>query len=234
MRVGIIQSNYLPWRGYFDFIDDVDLFVAHDDLQFTKGDWRNRNKIKTREGLRWMTVPVHYERTAQRICETAIDYSRNWQREHLHLIEAHLGKAPYVDDVLRLLQPAWDAGHRTISQLNIALLTAICGYLDIHTPIRMSSEFRLTGAKTERLIELLTAVGATTYLSGPTARVYLQEQRFADAGIRLEYKEYSYLSYPQLWGAFTGGVSIIDTIANCGRGARAVLKSAVPQVGVTA
>jgi len=225
MRVGIIQSNYLPWRGYFDFIDDVDLFVVHDDLQFTKGDWRNRNKIKTENGLRWITVPVHYSRTAQLICETRIDYSRNWQREHRNAIEASLGKAAYIDDVFGLLQPAWNAQHETISDLNIALMSAICQYLQISTPLRMSAEFELQGARTERLIELLTAVGATTYLSGPTARDYLDERLFAEAGIRLEYKEYVYPSYRQLGEPFEGAVSIVDTIANCGPAARVVLKS---------
>jgi hypothetical protein len=225
MRVGIIQSNYLPWRGYFDFIDDVDLFVIHDDLQFTKGDWRNRNKIKTPNGTRWITVPVHYDRTAQLICETRIDYSRNWQRDHRNAIEASLGKAAHLDDVFGLLQPAWNAQPETISELNVALLTVICRYLQIRTPLRMSSEFHLRRTKTERLIELLTAVGATTYVSGPTARAYLDEQRFDEVGIRLEYKEYAYPPYRQLWEPFDGAVSIVDTIANCGPGTRAVLKS---------
>lgn len=225
MRVGIIQSNYLPWRGYFDFIDDVDLFVVHDDLQFTKGDWRNRNRIMTATGPRWITVPVHYTHTAQLICDTRIDYSRHWQREHRNAIEASLGKAPYLDDVFGLLQPAWNAQHDTISGLNVALMTAICRYLQIGTPLRMSSEFQLRASRTERLIELLTAVGATTYLSGPTARAYLEERLFDDAGIRLEYKEYVYPPYRQPWEPFEHALSIVDTIANCGPAARLVLKS---------
>ena len=228
MKVGAIQSNYLPWRGYFDFIDEVDLFVIHDDLQFTKGDWRNRNKIKTANGSRWITVPVHYARTAQLICETTIDYSRNWQRDHRNAINASLIQAPHLADAMALLQPAWDARHRTISDLNVALITAISRYLDIRTPFRMSSEFALRGTKTARLIELLTAIGATSYLSGPSARAYLDERQFHDAGICLEYKDYSYPPYPQPWGDFDGAVSIVDTIANCGPAARFVLKSQSP------
>lgn len=225
MKVGIIQSNYLPWRGYFDFIDEVDLFIVHDDLQFTKGDWRNRNRIKTPNGARWITVPVHYQRTAQLICDTTIDYSQNWQREHRNLLAASLSRAPHLEDVWRLLEPAWSAGHRTISELNVALMRGICAYLDIRTPLRMSAEFAVTGVRTGRLIELLTAVGATTYLSGPAGRGYLDEPRFADAGIRLEYKQYSYPPYSQLWGPFDGSLSIVDTIANCGPAARRVLTS---------
>lgn len=225
MKVGVIQSNYLPWRGYFDFIDEVDLFVIHDDLQFTKGDWRNRNLLKTPQGRRWLTVPVRYQHTAQLICDTEIDRSRNWQREHRNLIAAHLGTAPYIRDVFALLEPEFDADHRTISELNVALLDSICAYLRIRTPMRMSSDFRLTGSRTERLIELLTTIGATTYVSGPAARAYLDEERFREAGIRLEYKRYDYPTYPQLWPPFDGGLSIIDTIANCGPAARAVLTS---------
>jgi hypothetical protein len=225
MRVGVIQSNYLPWRGYFDFIDDVDVFVFHDDLQFTKGDWRNRNRIKTPRGVRWITVPVHHRCTAQLICDTTIDYSQNWRRDHRNLITTHLASAPHLRDVLDLVEPEFDAGHRTISELNIALITSICRYLQVRTPFRMSSEFRLTRTKTERLIDLLDAMGATTYVSGPTARGYLDEPRFREAGIELEYKQYDYATYPQLWGPFDGAVSIIDTIANCGPAAREVLKS---------
>ena len=225
MRVGVIQSNYLPWRGYFDFIDDVDVFVLHDDLQFTKGDWRNRNRIKTAQGSRWLTVPVHHRHSGQLICETAIDHSRNWQRDHRNLIAASLGRAPYLRDVLDLLEPHFELQHATISELNVALLRSICGYLDVRTPLVMSAEFRLTRTRTERLIELLTAMGATTYVSGPSARNYLDEARFAEARIALEYKQYVYPSYPQLWGPFDNALSIVDTIANCGPAARMVLKS---------
>ena len=225
MQVGVIQSNYLPWRGYFDFIDDVDLFVVHDDLQYTKGDWRNRNRIKTPQGLRWLTVPVRYQHTAQLICDTEIDHGRNWQREHRNLITSSLAKAPHLHDVLALVEPEFDAGHRTISELNVALLRSICSYLGIQTPMRMSSELGLSGTKTERLIQLVTAVGGTSYLSGPSARAYLDEPRFRQAGIRLAYKQYDYAPYAQFWGPFEGAVSIIDTIAHCGPAARDILKS---------
>ena len=225
MRVGVIQSNYLPWRGYFDFIDDVDVFVIHDDLQFTKGDWRNRNRVKTPQGLQWMTVPVRYRRTAQLICDTEVDYSRNWQRDHRNLIATHLAKAPFVGDALDLLEAPFETEYPTISDLNVALIRSVCRYLGIRTPLRSSGEFQVEGAKTERLIQLLTAIGATTYVSGPSAKAYLDESRFFEAGIRLEYKTYAYPDYPQLWGPFEGAVSVIDLIANCGPAARAFIKS---------
>jgi WbqC-like protein len=221
MRVAILQPNYVPWRGYFDFIDEVDVFVVYDDVQYTKGDWRNRNRIKTAQGLRWMTVPVHHH-LGQRICDTAVAYSgsRNWRRDHLNLIEANLSAAPYVADVRSMLSAEFERGHRTISDLNVGLIKTLCRYLHIDTPLRFSSEFTLHGAKTERLIELLTTIGATTYVSGPSASAYLDEARFREARIRLEYKTYDYANYPQLHGAFDPGVSILDLIANCGPHAR--------------
>ncbi len=227
MRVGVIQSNYLPWRGYFDFIREVDVFVIHDDRQFTKGDWRNRNLLKTSTGTRWLTVPVHYQHTAQLICDTRVDHSRNWQREHRNLIMSNLAGAPYLPDVLSLIHDPLHARHETISTLNVALIKAVCRYLGIVTPIRLSSEFRLGGAKTDRLIELLTTMRATTYVSGPSAKNYLDESKFRDARIRLEYKRYDYPDYPQLWGRFEGRVSVLDLIANCGPSSRRLLTQRV-------
>ena len=225
MKAGIIQSNYLPWRGYFDFIDSVDVFVVYDDVQFTRRDWRTRNRLKTPQGLRWLSVPVRYRERSQLVCETEIDYSRDWRREHLNLIRLNLARAPFLREVMALLEPAFDAHHRTISDLNVALLQSICGYLDIRTPMRMSSAFNATAAKSERLIQILSALGATEYLSGPSARAYLDEPMFDAAGIQVEYKDYDYPEYPQLWGPFDGAVSIVDTIANCGPDARLLVKS---------
>jgi hypothetical protein len=234
MKVGIIQSNYLPWRGYFDFIDEVDAFVVYDDLQYTRRDWRNRNRIKTSRGMRWMTVPVQYGPQWQLICDTRIDYSRDWMADHRNLIATHLRQAPHVQDVFGLLDPVFERRPATISALNVALLKSICGYLGISTPLVMSSQFNLTQTSTARLIELLKKMGATSYLSGPAARAYLDERQFADAGIALEYKRYDYPPYPQLWGPFEGSVSIVDTIAHCGTEARAVMKSATQRAEAAA
>jgi hypothetical protein len=226
--VGIIQSNYIPWRGYFDFIDDVDLFIFHDDLQYTKGDWRNRNRIRGARGLIWLTVPVHYRETKQRICDTEIVYSSNWQQSHLNLIRANYGNAPHVDDALQLLSEAFAHKDRTISQLNRRLVVAVATYLGITTPTRESAEFALTGQKTERILALMRKVGADTYLSGPTAQNYLDEEQLSRAGIALEYKSYDYMPYPQQGDGFEANVSVLDLIANCGHGARNYVKSKTP------
>jgi hypothetical protein len=225
VRVGIIQSNYIPWRGYFDFIDDVDLFIFHDDLQYTKGDWRNRNKIKTPNGLVWLTVPVRYHKTDQIICETPIDDSQSWCKKHINQIIANYSKAPffhhYADEFFAIIKQKFE----TISDLNVMLTRWIMEKLSITTPLRMSSEFEPAGTKTDRLIDILKKVGATIYLSGPSAKDYLETEKFAEACIELEYKSYVYREYLQLWGQFEPTVTILDLLFNCGEHSRDYLKS---------
>jgi hypothetical protein len=215
-RVGIIQSNYIPWRGYFDFIRSVDLFVVYDDVQYSTGTWRNRNQLKMRGGLQWLTVPVH-----ARICRTIDDTPLSeehgdWRRQHRRLLEASLAPAPHFDDARRLWEAGVAGAHCSISALNVRLISAINEYLGIRTEVVMSRAYGATGAKTARLIDLLSKLGAGTYVSGPSARGYLDEDAFRRHGIRLEYKTYAYEPYPQLWGEFVGTVSVLDLIANVG------------------
>jgi hypothetical protein len=225
LRVGVIQSSYIPWRGYFDFIASVDVFVFHDDLQYTKGDWRNRNRIKTDKGSEWLTVPVHYKATSQLICDTAIDVSVSWGKNHIRKFEANYRPAAYLDDALTLISDIETCQFKTISDLNIRLIRRVCEYLGLNTRLVMSSELSLTGAKTDRLIELLKKLDATTYLSGPSADAYLDKQAFRANNIQLEYKSYDYEPYPQLWGPFDGAVTVLDLIANCGSESKQLIRS---------
>jgi len=227
MKVGVIQSNYIPWRGYFDFIDSVDLFVFHDDLQYTKNDWRNRNRILTADGLRWLTVPVSYKHVEQKIDEVPIDYSQNWAARHIQQLEANYRHAPFFQDYVRQFAGIINERFASISQLNIAVCKWFMQVLDIRTPIRMSREFMLSGKKSERLIDLLTKMGATTYVSGPSASAYLDLDLFRSHGIRVEYKSYDYREYPQLQTGFWPGVSALDLLFNTGFDARRYLKSRV-------
>lgn len=232
MRVGVIQSSFIPWRGYFDFIASVDVFVFHDDIQYTKGDWRNRNKIKTKKGTEWLTVPVSYKNVAQLICETPIDYSASWGLKHLRLLREHYQTAPYFEDMMELLFDLESSKEATISQLSIKLIRRISEYLDIPTPMILSSNLDLRGSKTERLVDLLKKLNATTYLSGPSADAYLDKEAFRQNGIGLEYKSYDYEPYPQLWGEFNGAVTVLDLIANCGQQSRDLMRSRTPNLVV--
>ena len=217
MKVGTIQSNFLPWRGYFDFIREVDLFIIHDDIQYTKGDWRNRNKIKTPRGTEWITVPVNYRQTHQLIEETTIENSKPWARNMLSRIQNSYQKAPYFEPYFSelsslLLEPA-----ATISDLNLRLIKWVCAHLEIKTPITFSRQYHPQGIKTERLIGILKQVRATIYLSGPTAQVYLEPDLFEQAGIRLEYKVYDYPEYEQFYPPFQPAVSVIDLLFMMGK-----------------
>lgn len=220
MKIGTIQSNFLPWRGYFDFIREVDLFIIHDDIQYTKGDWRNRNKIKTARGPEWITVPVHYRQSSQLIEETSIDYSKPWARNILNKIRDSYRNAPCFEPYFTelsdlLLEPA-----ASISDLNLRLMKWVCTHLKIQTPLTFSREYNPQGNKTERLIGILKQAGATTYLSGPSAKAYLEPELFEQAGIKLEYKVYDYPEYEQLYLPFEPAVSVIDLLFMLGDDAR--------------
>ncbi|HXZ48488.1 MAG TPA: WbqC family protein [Usitatibacter sp.] len=218
--VAVLQSNYVPWKGYFDIIHDVDTFVFYDDVQFTKNDWRNRNRIKTAQGVRWLSVPVgaHIGRT---IREVAIPDAR-WQRKHYETLRQSYSKAPRFRDVEPFLEEvylerAWD----NLSALNRFLIERIArDFLGIATRFDDSSRYALAGTGQERLLAQLAAVGATTYVSGPSGRNYMDVAQFERRGIRVVFKDYSgYPEYPQLHPPFEHRVSILDLLFHAGRDA---------------
>ena len=227
MRVAAIQSSFIPWRGYFDFINSVDQFVFLDDVQYTARDWRNRNRIKTSKGSEWITVPVIHDSREQRIDQSRILYESNWQKKIIGAWASNYRSAHYYETGQILLREI-ENSHNTISQLNVKIIKRICEYLDIKTPMILSSELILQGNKTERLIDMLKKLNATTYLSGPSADAYLDKELFRKNNIRLEYKSYDYAPYPQLWGDFIGEVTVLDLIANCGSRSRDFLNSYSP------
>jgi len=230
VRVGIIQSCYIPWRGYFDFIRGVDLFILFDDVQYPQGrSWRNRNRVKTASGAPWLTVPVPRGAHTLAIDRVAIHAAdRDWRETHLAVLEEAFRGAPHGADARSLWRDGVADGDGMLSTLNERLTRAICAYLGIDTRIEQARPYGAVGAATDRLISLLGKVGATTYVSGPSARDYLDEAQFRRNGIRLEYKSYDYAPYPQPWGPFVGEVSVLDLIANVGPAARDHLPSRSP------
>ena len=219
-KVAILQSNYIPWKGYFDMIAAVDEIILYDDMQYTKRDWRNRNQIKTPQGVQWLTVPVKTKgKFDQLIRETEID-GDDWREQHWKSLSANYRKAPHFAEVAKVIEPLYQTTFRTISELNRAFIEAICGYLGITTKISNSWDYQLIEGKTERLVDLCRQAGATEYISGPSAMGYIQPQFFEEAGIKLSWFDYQgYPEYPQLWGEFTHNVSILDLIFNCGKDA---------------
>jgi hypothetical protein len=217
-RVAIVQSNYIPWKGYFDMIAAVDEFILYDDMQFTRRDWRNRNQIKTPQGLQWLTVPVSVKgKYHQTIRETEIS-DGDWAAAHWKSIAQNYRRAPHFEPLRELLEPIYLNERFThLCALNRRLLEAVAGFLGIRTRISNSWDYRLSEGKTERLADLCRQAGGTEYVSGPAAKDYVDEQVFRDQGIALTWFDYQgYPEYPQLWGPFTHNVTVLDLIANCG------------------
>lgn len=217
-KVAILQSNYIPWKGYFDLIAYVDEFILYDEMQYTRRDWRNRNRIKTPNGLQWLTVPVSVKgKYYQKICETKIA-DDEWKRSHWKAICQNYKKASYFDDVASWLEPFYvENEFHYLSTLNKELIHAVNDYLGIDTRITSSSDYNLVEGKTERLADLCKQVDGDIYVSGPAAKDYIVDDVFSDMGVDLMWFDYSgYPEYPQLWGGFVHGVSIIDLLMNCG------------------
>lgn len=229
MIMGMIQSNYLPWRGYFDFIDDCDLFVFYDDVKYTHKDWRNRNRIKTENGLLWLSVPVIHD-SSTKLENAYIDYSKNWINKHIRNIKQSYQKCKYFDDYAEELFYIISSRYETISRLNIKLIYWMMSKLDIVTLTRMSSEFSIEGDKYDRPLKILQHLGAKTYISGPQARPYTDQNAYQESGIELLYKSYDYRKYPQLYGEFENSISVIDLLFNCGPQSREYLKSRAPNI----
>ncbi|EDT39470.1 WbqC family protein [Burkholderia ambifaria] len=221
-RIAIVQSNYIPWKGYFDLIAATDEFILYDDAQYTRRDWRNRNQIKTPQGVQWLTVPVRVKgRYHQSIRETEID-GTDWAEQHWTRLRQNYARAPHFARYEPELEALYLHGrHDTLSALNLAMLTWINRQLGIATRMSSSSDYTLEGDRTDKLLNLCLQAGATEYLSGPAARDYLDESRFAAAQVAVRWFDYpAYPPYAQLWGEFVHGVTVLDVLFHCGPDAR--------------
>jgi len=215
-RVAILQSNYIPWKGYFDIIHDVDEFVFHDDLQYTKQDWRNRNRIKTPRGVTWLTIPVGSDEH-RRICDVELS-SSSWRSDHLRRLELSYRDAPFFEECRPLLHTVYPREQpRTLSELNQHAIRAIATFLGIRALFRDSRELDLHSHKQDRVIDILRRTGADAYVSGPAAKSYLDPRRFDEAGIELLWKSYAgYPEYAQLHPPFVHEVTILDLLFHTG------------------
>ena len=216
-RVAINQSNYIPWKGYFDLIHDAALFVFYDDVQFTKNDWRNRNKLKTLSGSCWATIPVGSN--LNRLIREVTPSGDLWQTKHWKTLNHLYGKAPYFKKYKNFLEHFYlDCKWENLSQINQYLIKHISQeYLGIKTRFLSSSELSKEGRRQERLLEMLSAAGAKTYVSGPAAKAYIEPEAFQKAEIDLIWKDYSgYPEYHQFYPPFRHDVSILDLLFHTG------------------
>ncbi len=217
MKVAIIQSNYLPWKGYFDIIHDSDIFCFYDEVKYTKNDWRNRNKLYSKNGLFWLTIPIHKDAVKQKISEVMLPKT-NWKEEHYTVIRETYKKAKFFSQLEPLIEDFYHGNDwEFLSDLNQVFIKKISKTIGIETKFVNSKDYDLEGGRVERLINLLVKLGATEYISGPAAKDYLNgyENLFEAENIKLTFKDYSgYSPYPQLSYPFENYVSIIDMIAN--------------------
>jgi hypothetical protein len=217
-RVAIVQSSYIPWKGYFDLIRAVDEFILLDDVQFTKRDWRSRNRIKTKDGLHWLSIPVHNKgRYEQRILDTNIS-DPAWARRHWQTIQNAYARAPFFEAYAPFFEPLYRSPvSDRLSLVNHSLIVAGCAALGVTTPITWSEAYHPCDGRNERLIDICVKTGATDYLSGPSAQGYIDEAAFNAAGVAVSFADYSgYPEYPQLHGAFEHAVSILDLLFSVG------------------
>lgn len=217
-RVAIVQSNYIPWKGYFDLIASVDEFILYDDMQYTRRDWRNRNQIKTPRGLQWLTIPIRSKGLYhQKIRDTEAEATA-WGGLHWKQLVQNYRRAAHFDEIADWLAPLYlEIATENLSQINTRFLTAICSYLEIPTRITYSWNYELIDGPSERLSHLCVQAGASEYISGPAAIDYLDTIPFEQAGIKVGWFDYQgYTEYPQLWGSYAHNVSILDLLFNCG------------------
>ena len=226
-RVAIVQSNYVPWRGYFDLIASVDEFVLLDDVQYTRRDWRNRNRIKTPNGPRWLTIPVQVSgRYTQTIAETRVaEYA--WAQQHWAIVRQSYRDAHGFDAAAPFVERLYaTAPGPFLADINRHFLVAVCERLEIATPLTRSHDYEPTGAKTARLLDICRKAGATTYVTGPSAKDYLDEETFAVEGIGVEWFEYGpYPDYEQVYPPFEPRVSILDTLLCTGDAAAELVRA---------
>jgi len=214
MRCVILQPSYIPWRGYFDQINQADVFVFYDDVKYDKNGWRNRNRIKTPQGVIWLTIPVHTKGLSTEnipINRIQIAWQQPWNRKHWMTLQQAYGRAPYFDRYAPLLEEFYNKDPEYLSEFNIDLTIELSKELGItSTEFVRSSSLKVSGTKTDRLIQILTRLGVDDYLTGPSAQSYIEEDKFEAAGIRLSYMVYDYPEYQQLYPPYDAYVSILD------------------------
>ena len=219
MRIAILQSNYIPWKGYFDLIRAVDQFVLFDDVQYTRRDWRNRNRIKTPAGPAWLTIPVNVSGQFHAPIKAITTSDPSWARRHWRSLVANYRRAPhferYADRLSSLYRECEREEH--LSSINFKWISTLCEILGITTKLSWSMDYVMAEGKTERLVGICEQAGADTYISGPAARAYIDPSAFAAKGITLTYFDYTgYPEYTQLYPPFDHHVSVLDLLFNVG------------------
>jgi len=214
MKVVITQSNYIPWKGYFNAIETADAFVFLDNVQYTKRDWRNRNKIKTPSGIKWLSIPVQVSGKYNQLIEETEIVDLSWAKKHLAVLRENYKLAPNFKESFEFIENLYNSLDTvSLSEINITIIKGIMDYLDIDTPIYHASDFQIIEDSSQRLLNICKELGATDYYSGPAAKNYLNESIFDENKIKVHYFDnHDYPKYEQLHGKFDHYLSILDLI----------------------
>jgi len=215
--VGILQPGYLPWLGFFEQLYQSDTFILYDDVQFEKGSWRNRNRIKTVTGPQWLTVPVRLKgEKNQLIRDVVINSSDPWQKKHINSIVQNYSKSPYFEHYSQGLINCIDKPWKKLVDLDYELIFWLVAQLGIHTEIRLSSDLKISGNSVQRLIDMVQSLSGTHFYEGAAGINYIETKKFEQANISVIFQEYKHPVYSQLYGTFCSHLSIVDLLFNCG------------------
>lgn len=224
MIVAAHQPQFIPWLGYFDKMLQCDLFVLLDDVQFKKNEWQNRNKIWSREGGQWLTVPVIHHFPSE-IREVSINNTSAWKHKHAATLRQTYAHARFFDNVWPVWQKMYDADRTTLLDINLYSIDRLREALEVKTPMRLSSELGVEGRSTERLVNLCGKLGADTYLAGAGGKDYMDMALFEKAGIKVSFQDYPHPVYAQFDEVFVSHLSALDVVFHHGPAAPQVLRS---------
>lgn len=211
MIVTIHQPDFLPWLGFFDRWAKSDLYVVLDDVQFIRCGWHHRDKIKTVNGPKWLTIPVLKKaKYNQLIRDSRIDNSTSWRDDHLKTIKFNYKKAPNFEHCLAKIEGIYNKRHSLLMDLNMELLHFVAGELGIKVPVVFASDYNIKSASSQRLVDLVKSVNGSTYLTGAGSKGYLDEDIFFKEGIKVVWQEYTQPVYKQLHGEFVPMLSSLD------------------------
>ena len=216
MVVAIHQPQFMPWLGYFDKIQKADVFCFLDNVQYKKNEWQNRNRLKTAQGMQWLTVPVRY-RFPQTINEVEINSNEAWRRKHLQALHTNYRKAPYFDTYLGVFEDIYSREWKYLSELNIFVTIQLMAALGLETTRTVrASELSLSQDPTQRLIDICRSCGGDVYLAGQDGAAYMAMDRFESTGIDVIFQDFQHPTYTQLYGEFISHLSVVDLLFCCG------------------
>lgn len=212
------QPNYLPYPGLISKIAHSDKFMYVSNVQFDKKSWQNRNRIRTKEGWTWLTVPTLTKgKREQLISEVEINNKIDWKKKHFNSIKLNYGKTDYYTVYIDFFEDLYAKEWNSLNELNIYIMNYLLGHLEIKTHILYDTNFKFEGQKTERLVEMCQQTGCNLYLSNKGSENYVEISSFKDKGLAHQYIDYKGTRYKQAYSGFEEGLSIIDLLFNCGK-----------------